>query len=83
MFSFKNQVASVEDADPDELQPIDPVTLAAAAFETIGDPFSGPATPVTHFTFGKIFNFQWSRDGRLALSRGTETFDVVLIRNFR
>jgi eukaryotic-like serine/threonine-protein kinase len=43
----------------------------------------GPATPITHFTSGKLFNFQWSRDGRLALSRGTETTDAVLIRNFR
>jgi Tol biopolymer transport system component/DNA-binding winged helix-turn-helix (wHTH) protein len=43
----------------------------------------GPATPVTHFTSGKIFNFQWSRDGLLVLSRGTETTDAVLIRDFR
>ncbi len=43
----------------------------------------GPPAPVTHFPSGKIFNFQWSRDGRLALCRGTETTDAVLIRNFR
>jgi Tol biopolymer transport system component/DNA-binding winged helix-turn-helix (wHTH) protein len=43
----------------------------------------GPATPITHFASGRLFNFQWSRDGRLALSRGTETTDAVLIRNFR
>jgi len=43
----------------------------------------GPATPVTHFASGKIFNFQWSRDGRLILSRGTETIDAVLIKDFR
>ncbi|MGA2536585.1 MAG: hypothetical protein ABSF53_11255 [Terracidiphilus sp.] len=43
----------------------------------------GPATPVTRFGSGKIFSFQWSRDGRVALSRGTETTDAVLIRNFR
>jgi Tol biopolymer transport system component/DNA-binding winged helix-turn-helix (wHTH) protein len=43
----------------------------------------GPAIPVTHFTSEKIFNFQWSRDGGLALSRGTKTADAVLIRNFR
>jgi len=43
----------------------------------------GPATPVTHFTSGSIFSFQWSRDGRLALSRGTESIDAVLITNFR
>jgi Tol biopolymer transport system component len=43
----------------------------------------GPAEPVTHFNSGKIFKFDWSRDGRLALSRGTEAVDAVLIRNFR
>jgi Tol biopolymer transport system component len=43
----------------------------------------GPASPVTHFTSDKIFWFDWSRDGRLALSRGTEPTDAVLIRNFR
>jgi hypothetical protein len=35
------------------------------------------------FCVRKLFNFQWSRDGRLVLSRGTETTDAVLIRNFR
>jgi Tol biopolymer transport system component/DNA-binding winged helix-turn-helix (wHTH) protein len=43
----------------------------------------GEAAPITHFASDKLFNFQWSRDGRLALARGTETTDVVLIRNFR
>ena len=43
----------------------------------------GPPAPVTHFTSGKIFNFQWSHTKRLALSRGTETTDAVMIRNFR
>jgi eukaryotic-like serine/threonine-protein kinase len=43
----------------------------------------GSAVPVTHFTSGKIFNFKWSRDGKLALSRGTETVDAILIKNFR
>jgi Tol biopolymer transport system component len=43
----------------------------------------GPSTPVTHFKLGKIFNFQWSHDGRIALARGTETVDAVLIRTFR
>jgi len=43
----------------------------------------GQATPVTHFTSGRIFNFQWSRDGRLAVSRGTEAIDAASIRNFR
>jgi serine/threonine protein kinase len=42
----------------------------------------GPAKPVTHFTLDKIFWFDWSRDGRLALSRGTDTTDAVLIKNY-
>jgi hypothetical protein len=43
----------------------------------------GPPKPMTHFTSDKIFSFDWSRDGRLALSRGTDTTDAVLIKNFR
>ena len=43
----------------------------------------GPAVANTHFKSGTIFNFQWSRDGRLALSRGSEMTDAVLIKNFR
>jgi len=43
----------------------------------------GPPKPVTHFTSDKIFSFDWSRDGRLALSRGTEPTDAILIRNFQ
>ncbi|HMD84755.1 MAG TPA: hypothetical protein VKO18_08655 [Terriglobia bacterium] len=43
----------------------------------------GPPKPVTHFTSDKIFWFDWSPDGRLALSRGTEPFDAVLIKNFQ
>jgi Tol biopolymer transport system component len=43
----------------------------------------GPPKPVTHFTSDIIFFFDWSRDGRLALSRGTEPTDAVLIKNFR
>ena len=43
----------------------------------------GPPKPVTHFTSDEIFWFDWSRDGRLALSRGTSPYDVVLIKNFR
>ena len=41
-----------------------------------------PPRAVTHFTSDKIFDFDWSRDGRLALSRGTDTTDAVLIRNY-
>jgi hypothetical protein len=43
----------------------------------------GPPKPVTHFTSDKIFYFDLSRDGRLALSRGTDQTDAVLIKNFR
>jgi len=43
----------------------------------------GPPKAVTHFASDKIFWFDWSRDGRLALSRGTESTDAVLIKNFR
>jgi TolB protein len=43
----------------------------------------GPPKPVTHFTSEELFWFDWSRDGRLALSRGTEPTDAVLIKNFR
>jgi serine/threonine protein kinase/Tol biopolymer transport system component len=42
----------------------------------------GPPQPVTHFTSDRIFWFDWSPDGRLALSRGTEPTDAVLIKNF-
>lgn len=42
----------------------------------------GPAVAITHLKSGTIFNFQWSRDGRLALSRGSEIIDAVLIKNF-
>jgi Tol biopolymer transport system component len=43
----------------------------------------GPPKAVTHFTSDKIFWFDWSRDGRLALSRGTEPTDAMLIKNFQ
>ena len=43
----------------------------------------GPPKPVTHFTSDEILSFDWSRDGRLALSRGTEPTDAVLIKNFQ
>jgi Tol biopolymer transport system component len=43
----------------------------------------GPPKPVTHFTSDLVFKFDWSRDGRLALSRGTDQTDAVLIKNFR
>jgi Tol biopolymer transport system component len=43
----------------------------------------GPPKPVTHFTSDKIFWFDWSSDGRLAISRGTDTTDAVLIKNYQ
>jgi len=43
----------------------------------------GPPKPVTHFTSEQIFSFDWSHDGRLALSRGTRPTDAVLIKNYQ
>ena len=37
----------------------------------------------TRFTSETIRNFDWSRDGRLLVSRYNKTRDVILIRNFR
>ena len=42
----------------------------------------GPHRQLTHYTSGPIFAFAWSRDGDLAIARGTQSRDVVLIRNF-
>jgi Tol biopolymer transport system component/predicted Ser/Thr protein kinase len=42
----------------------------------------GPQKQVTDFTAGQIFNFAWAKDGQqLALARGSQTSDVVLIRS--
>jgi serine/threonine protein kinase/Tol biopolymer transport system component len=43
----------------------------------------GPAKQLTHFDANQIFSFTWSRGGQLALSRGVETREVVLLANFR
>jgi Tol biopolymer transport system component len=44
----------------------------------------GPPKQVTDFKSDRIFSFDWSRDGKqLALARGTQTSDVVLISNFK
>jgi Tol biopolymer transport system component/DNA-binding winged helix-turn-helix (wHTH) protein len=44
----------------------------------------GPPIQITNFESGEIFDFEWSRDGRqLALTRGSESSDVILISNFR
>ena len=41
----------------------------------------GEPKKITNFKADSIFSFDWSRDNRLALSLGTSTADVVLIRN--
>ena len=44
----------------------------------------GPPKQITNFESGLIFDFDWSHDGRqLALTRGSESSDVILISNFR
>ena len=44
----------------------------------------GPPKQLTDFKSDEIFRFDWSRDGkRLVLSRGVESRDVVLIRDFK
>ncbi|MGH9404630.1 MAG: protein kinase domain-containing protein [Terriglobia bacterium] len=43
----------------------------------------GSPKQIRHFDSGEIFNFTWSKNGDLALSRGSTSSDVVLIKNFR
>jgi Tol biopolymer transport system component len=43
----------------------------------------GPLRQLTHFNTHQIFNFAWSHDGRLALSRSLAYNDVVIIRDIR
>ncbi|HKV42798.1 MAG TPA: DPP IV N-terminal domain-containing protein, partial [Blastocatellia bacterium] len=40
----------------------------------------GPSQPVTDLKSGQLFDFDWSKKGDLAISRGTTTTDVVLIK---
>ena len=43
----------------------------------------GKAKPLTHFKENKIFFFDWSRTGgKLVLVRGSETRDLILVRDF-
>jgi Tol biopolymer transport system component len=51
----------------------------------VAQPLAGGAVKqLTDFKADRIFWFDFSRDGRqLALSRGTQTSDVILIRDFR
>jgi len=45
---------------------------------------SSPPKQLTNFTSDRIFWFDFSRDGKqVALSRGAQTSDVVLISNFK
>ncbi|HKO96786.1 MAG TPA: protein kinase [Pyrinomonadaceae bacterium] len=50
-----------------------------------GLPIDGSqAKQLTNFTAGRIFTFDWSRDGRqLAYARGSVTSDIVTLSNFR
>jgi len=44
----------------------------------------GEPRQVTNFPSGRIFDFAWSREGRqLLLTKGNQSSDVILIRNFR
>jgi serine/threonine protein kinase/dipeptidyl aminopeptidase/acylaminoacyl peptidase len=44
----------------------------------------GPPHPITNFTSGRIFGFDWSRDGKnLYIAKGEIQNDVVLLSNFR
>ena len=44
----------------------------------------GPPKQLTNFTSDQIFGFDISRDGKqLALARGTQASDVVLISDFK
>lgn len=44
----------------------------------------GSPKQITNFASGRIFDFNWSQDGKLLLtSRGEITSDVVLLSNFR
>jgi hypothetical protein len=45
---------------------------------------AGGPKRLTNFTSGRIFDFNWSQDGKqLLLSRGEITSDVVLLSNLR
>ena len=44
----------------------------------------GPRRQITNFTSGLIFDFDWSRDGKLLyLAKGEKNSDVILISDFR
>jgi Tol biopolymer transport system component len=41
---------------------------------------TGVPQQLTSFTSGRIYSFDWSRDGTLVYSQGMNTNDVVLMR---
>jgi len=41
----------------------------------------GPVRQLTPFSSGQIYSFDWSRDGKLAYSRGMSSSDVILVRD--
>jgi eukaryotic-like serine/threonine-protein kinase len=44
----------------------------------------GAPKQITNFESGQIFDFDWSREGKqLALTQGSDSSDVIMIRNFR
>jgi Tol biopolymer transport system component len=44
----------------------------------------GPPHPLTHFVSEGIVWFAWSQDGKqIAIARGTDSSDAVLVTNFR
>jgi Tol biopolymer transport system component len=43
----------------------------------------GQRRPLIQYNSERIFSFAWSRKGDLVLSRGTESSDVIVIRNFQ
>jgi Tol biopolymer transport system component len=42
----------------------------------------GPAVPITDFKAGRIFNYQWTHDGKqLMIARGNINNDLILVRD--
>ena len=60
---------------------LDDKNLSNMSIQTID---GGSTKQLTDFKPGRVFSFAWSRDGKqLAIARGSETKDVILIRNFK
>jgi hypothetical protein len=59
-------------------------TRSTPHIRIVAQPIDGGAPKqLTHYNSGRIFWFDISRDGQLALARGSQSSDVVLIRNFQ